>query len=77
MSMSEERTSPLNNESDDSGLLLSVDPISDRSPNPLGLNDDTDATDESGDGEDIMADSDETDASDTDTDGTDEADGQD
>ena len=76
--MSEERRSSNNIENEESGLLLSVDPISDRSPNPLGLGDDTDATDASG--EDMGGDTDgtdETDASDTDTDGTDEADGQD
>ena len=73
--MSEKRTSPHNNENDESGLLLSVDPTSDRSPDSAPLSDDTDATDAGG--EDIVADSDETDASDTDTDGTDDADGQD
>jgi len=70
--MSEERRSPLTNETDESGLLLSVDPMSDR-PRDAGLGDDSDATDAGG--EDM--DTDETDTSDTDTDGTDEADGQD
>ncbi len=76
LSMSEERRNPHNTESDDSGLLLSVDPISERSPDSAPLSDDTDTVDTADtDGEDIAADTDGTDAADTDT--TDDADGTD
>ena len=43
--MSEERTSPDNTENDESGLLLSVEPISERSLDFTALSDDTDTTD--------------------------------
>lgn len=75
--MSEERTNP---HTDESGLLLSVDPISERSLDSAALSDDTDTVDEGTDpadtdGEDIAADTDGTDAADADT--TDDADGTD
>ena len=74
--MSEERRSPHNTESDESGLLLSVEPSSERSPNPLGLGDDTDTTDATDtDTEDNVGDTDGTDETDTDT--ADDADGTD
>jgi hypothetical protein len=69
--MSEERRSPHNNESDESGLLLSVEPT-ERSLDFTGLSDDTDNVDtDATDAEDTMGD---TDAEDTagDTDGTDD-----
>ena len=72
--MSEERRSPHNTESDESGLLLSVEPNSERSLDFTALSDDTDTTDAT-DAEDIVADTDDTDAADTDT--TDDADGTD
>jgi hypothetical protein len=73
--MSEQRN-PNNTETDESGLLLSVDPMSERSPDSTTLSDDTDTVDTADtDGEDIAADSDGTDAADTDT--TDDADGTD
>ena len=71
--MSEERRSSHNIESDESDLLLSVEPISARSPDSAALNDDTDATDTAG--EDTVDDTVATDAGDTDT--TDDADGTD
>ena len=43
--MSEERRSPHNTESDESGLLLSVDPISERSVDFTPLSDDSDNVD--------------------------------
>ena len=78
--MSEERTNPHNPDTDESGMLLSVDPISERSLDAAALSDDTDTTDEGTDpadtdGEDIAADTDGTDAADADT--TDDADGTD
>ena len=76
--MSEERRNPQNTESDESGLLLSVDPISERSLDSAALSDDTDNVDADPadtDGKDIAADTDGTDAADTDT--TDDADGTD
>lgn len=75
VSMSEQRN-PQNTETEESGLLLSVDPMSERSPDSAALSDDTDTVDTADpDGEDIAADSDGTDAADTDT--TDDADGTD
>ena len=74
--MSEERTSPLNTESDESGLLLSVEPTAERSLDFTALSDDTDTEDTADtDTEDNVGDTDETDAADTDT--TDDADGTD
>ena len=70
--MSEERRSPNNTESNESGLLLSVDPISKR---PLG---DNDTAPEDTDAEDTLGDTDETDDSDaTDIVTVDDADGTD
>lgn len=76
--MSEERRSPHN--SDESGLLLSVEPIPEPSFNFTALNDDTDNVDTDvdppdTDAEDTVGDTDGTDAADTDT--TDDADGTD
>jgi len=76
--MSEERTSPQNIESDESGLLLSVEPSSERSVDYTALSDDTDnmdADEADTDTEDNVGDTDGTDAADTDT--TDDADGTD
>ena len=78
--MSEERRSPHNIESDESGLLLSVEPISERSLDFEALSDDTDNVDTDvdppdTDAEDTVGDTDATDATDTDT--TDDADGTD
>lgn len=74
--MSEERRSPHNTESDESGLLLSVEPISERSADFTPLSDDTDNVDATDtDAEDNVGDTDATDATDTDT--TDDADGTD
>lgn len=76
--MSEERRNPHNAETNESGLLLSVDPISERSLDSAALSDDTDNVDTDPadtDGEDIAADADGTDA--TDADATDDADGTD
>ena len=74
--MSEERRSPQNTESDESGLLLSVEPISERSLDFKALSDDTDTVDTADtDAEDNVGDTDETDAADTDT--VDDADGTD
>jgi len=76
--MSEERTSPQNIESDESGLLLSVEPSSERSADYTALSDDTDNVDADAadtDTEDNVGDTDGTDAADTDT--TDDADGTD
>lgn len=74
--MSEERRSPHNTESDESGLLLSVDPISERSVDFTALSDDTDNVDAADtDAEDNVGDTDGTDAADTDT--ADDADGTD
>ena len=70
--MSEERRSPQNTESDESGLLLSVEPISERSADFTPLSDDSDNVDtDATDAEDSVGD---TDAEDTagDTDGTDD-----
>lgn len=73
--MSEERRSP-HNDSEESGLLLSVEPNSERSLDFKALSDDSDNVDTSDtDGEDSVGDTDGTDAADTD--GTDDADGQD
>ena len=73
--MSEERTSPQN--TDESGLLLSVDPISERSLDFTPLSDDTDNVDAADtDTEDNVGDTDGTDAA-ADTDTTDDADGTD
>ena len=73
--MSEERRSPHN--TDESGLLLSVDPISERSLDFAALSDDTDNVDTADtDAEDNAAgDTDLTDETDTDT--VDDADGTD
>ena len=74
--MSEERRSPHNTENDESGLLLSVDPISERSVDFTALSDDTDNVDAADtDAEDNVGDTDGTDAADTDT--ADDADGTD
>ena len=74
--MSEERTSPNNIEDDESGLLLSVEPTSERSLDFAALNDDTDNVDAADtDAEDNVGDTDGTDAADTDA--TDDADGTD
>ena len=78
--MSEERRNPQSTETDESGLLLSVDPISDRSPDSAALSDDADNVDadtetSDTDGVDTLGDTDGTDA--TDTDATDDADGTD
>ena len=78
--MSEELTSPHNIESDESGLLLSVEPSNERSLDFAALSDDTDNVDTDvdpadTDAEDIVGDTDDTDATDTDT--TDDADGTD
>ena len=71
--MSEERMNP---QSDESGLLLSVEPNSERSLEFSAVTDDTDNVDSPDtDGEDTTGDTDETDAADTD--GTDDADGTD
>ena len=71
--MSEERRSPHNTESDESGLLLSVESNSERTLNFAGLSDDTDNVD--ADAEDNVGDTDGTDETDTDT--VDDADGTD
>ena len=74
--MSEERTSPNNIEGDESGLLLSVEPTSERSLDFAALSDDTDTADTADtDPEDNVGDTDGTDAADTDA--TDDADGTD
>lgn len=74
--MSEERTSPQNIESDESGLLLSVEPTSERSVDFTSLSDDTDTVDAADtDAEDNVGDTDGTDEADTDT--ADDADGSD
>ena len=78
--MSEQRRNPHNTETDESGLLLSVDPMSERSPDAAALSDDTDNVDadvetSDTDAEDTVGDTDETDAADTDT--VDDADGTD
>ncbi|HEU4508546.1 MAG TPA: hypothetical protein VFR78_09935 [Pyrinomonadaceae bacterium] len=78
--MSEQRRNPHNTESDESGLLLSVNPLSARSSDSAGLSDDADNVDTDvdtpdTDGEDSAGDADGTDA--TDTDATDDADGTD
>ena len=73
--MSEERTTP-HTEGDESGLLLSVEPTSERSIDFAALNDDTDTADTADtDTEDNVGDTDGTDAADTDA--TDDADGTD
>ena len=73
--MSEKRRAH-NTESDESGLLLSVEPTSERSLDFTALSDDTDTVDTAdADAEDNVGDTDETDAADTDT--TDDADGTD
>ena len=73
--MSEERRSP-HTESDESGLLLSVEPTSERSLDFAALSDDTDNVDTADtDAEDNVGDTDGTDAADTDA--TDDADGTD
>jgi hypothetical protein len=77
--MSEERTTPHN--ADESGLLLSVEPSSERSTDYTALSDDTDTVDADAedtadtDTEDNVGDTDGTDAANTDT--TDDADGTD
>ena len=74
--MSEERRSPHNTESDESGLLLSVEPSSERSLNFAALSDDSDnANTSDADAEDNVGDTDGTDETDTDT--VDDADGTD
>jgi hypothetical protein len=72
--MSEERRSTHNTESDESGLLLSVEPTSERSLDFAALSDDTDNVD-TADTEDNVGDTDGTDETDTDT--VDDADGTD
>jgi hypothetical protein len=72
--MSEERRSPHN--TDESGLLLSVEPISERSLDFAALSDDNDNVDTADtDAEDNVGDTDGTDETDTDT--VDDADGTD
>ena len=76
--MSEERNIPTN--TDESGLLLSVDPISERDLEFTALSDDTDNVDTGVDttdteNEDTVGDTDGTDT--TDTDNTDDSDGTD
>ena len=74
--MSEERRSPHNTESDESGLLLSVEPNSEHSLDFAALSDDADNVDTPDtDAEDTVGDTDATDDADTDT--TDDADGTD
>jgi hypothetical protein len=74
--MSEERKNPHNSESDESGLLLSVDPISERDLDFTALNDDTDNVDApETDAEDTIGDTDGTDTADTDI--SDDSDGTD
>ena len=74
--MSEERRSSHNTESDESGLLLSVEPSPERSLDFAALSDDTDNVDTADtDAEDNVGDTDGTDAADTDA--TDDADGTD
>jgi len=74
--MSEERMSPQTTENNESGLLLSVDPLSERSVDFTPLSDDNDSVDAADtDAEDNVGDSDGTDAADTDA--TDDADGSD
>ena len=78
--MSEEPRTQHNIESDESGLLLSVEPNSERSLEFSALIDDTDNVDAEEetpdtDTEDTVGDTDNTDATDTDT--TDDADGTD
>jgi hypothetical protein len=74
--MSEERRSPQNTESDESGLLLSVEPSPERSLDFTALSDDNDATDT--EAEDTIGDTDETDDTDaTDIVTADDADGTD
>lgn len=76
--MSEERRNPHDTESDESGLLLSVDQISERDSGAVGHdadNVDADAQTADTDGEDTVGDTDGTDT--TDTDATDDADGTD
>jgi hypothetical protein len=64
-----------NIENDESGLLLSVDPIPEHSLNFTAINDDTDNVPADTDTEDEVGDTDGTD--DTDTDTVDDADGTD
>jgi hypothetical protein len=64
-----------NIENDESGLLLSVDPIPEHSLNFTAINDDTDNVPADTDTEDEVGDTDTTD--DTDTDTVDDADGTD
>jgi hypothetical protein len=78
--MSEERRSPQNTGSDESGLLLSVEPTSERSLDFAALSDDSDNVDTDvdtpdTDAEDNVGDTDGTDEADTDT--VDDADGTD
>ena len=74
--MSEERRSPHNTESEESGLLLSVESNSERSLDFTALSDDTDTVDaDAEDAEDKVGDTDGTDEADTDT--VDDADGTD
>jgi len=74
--MSEERRTANTNESDESGLLLSVEPNSERSLEFSALSDDTDNVDApETDTEDTTGDTDGTDVADTDE--TDDADGTD
>ncbi|HKR22273.1 MAG TPA: hypothetical protein VJS17_06755 [Pyrinomonadaceae bacterium] len=75
--MSEERMTPNTSENDESGLLLSVEPNSERSLEFSALSDDTDNVDSPDtDGEDTTGDTDGTDVA-ADTDTTDDADGTD
>ena len=74
--MSDERTSPQNTESNESGLLLSVEPVSERSLNLSEIRADNVPADT--DTEDNVGDTDGTDDTDAaDTDATDDADGTD
>lgn len=78
--MSEERRNQPNTDTDESGLLLSVESTSERSPDFGAASDDADNVDTDvdtpdTDGEDTVGDTDGTDAGDTDA--TDDADGTD
>lgn len=75
--MSEQRRSPQNTESDESGLLLSVESMPERSLDFTALSDDTDNVDAT-DAEDTTGDTDGTDDTDaTDVVTADDADGSD
>jgi len=73
--MSEERRSPHNTETNESGLLLSVEPTAERSLDFTALSDDNDATDT--EAEDTIGDTDGTDDTDATDITADDADGTD